>query len=47
MKKQTRFLKSIVDTARANQTTPMPWSRGTARAGMIDRRRPAPVLRRA
>ncbi|GAA4220671.1 hypothetical protein GGQ68_000441 [Sagittula marina] len=46
---KTRFIKSIVATAKANETTRMPWERGTARSTMIaSRKAPTPSsLKRA
>lgn len=37
MKTNTRFIKSVVETARKDETV-MPWARGTRRAEMIARR---------
>ncbi|MGR3370384.1 MAG: hypothetical protein ACU0CC_21695 [Sagittula sp.] len=46
--KQRRFIKSIIETARANESTRMPWERGAPRAAMIANRKPAAqVLKRA
>ena len=40
MKTQSRFIKSVLETAR-NDETVMPWSRGARRAEMIARRKSA------
>lgn len=37
MKTNTRFIKSIIETAEKNQTV-MPWSRGATRAAFIAKR---------
>jgi len=37
MKTNTRFIKSVVETARRDETV-MPWARGARRAEMIARR---------
>ncbi len=38
MKTGTRFIKSVIKTAKSCDT-PMPWARGSRRAGFIVRRR--------
>lgn len=46
--KQSRFIKSIIETAKANEGTRMPWGRGAPRAAMIANRKPAEsALKRA
>ncbi|EBA05555.1 hypothetical protein [Sagittula stellata] len=46
--KQRRFIKSIIETAKANEGTRMPWERGAPRAAMIANRKSAePTLKRA
>ncbi len=37
MKTNTRFIKSIIETAANNQAV-MPWSRGATRAAFIEKR---------
>jgi len=45
MKPKARFIKSVIETARQNQTE-MPWARGSNRTAFSVRRRgEAPVLR--
>ena len=48
MKPKTRFIKSIVETARKAEAE-LPWARGARRAAMIARRaaQPAPAMRTA
>ncbi len=41
MKVRTRFLKSVIETAR-KESTEMPWARGARRAAFIASRTPAP-----
>ncbi|WP_372610874.1 hypothetical protein [Aquicoccus sp.] len=38
MKKQPRWIKSVIETAQ-RETTTMPWQRGTRRQAMIAKRR--------
>lgn len=38
MTKQPRWMKSAIATAKATETQPMPWQRGTARAERLARR---------
>ncbi|WP_425072316.1 hypothetical protein [Sagittula sp. S175] len=39
MKTKSRFIKSIVETAKACENNRMPWERGAPRAKMIARRK--------
>ncbi|MEX3316791.1 hypothetical protein [Sulfitobacter sp. PS-8MA] len=45
MKKNPRFIKSVVDSAAKNDTV-MPWARGARRAAFIAKRNAAPVARK-
>jgi len=45
MKTNTRFIKSVVETAAKNDTV-MPWARGARRAAFIAKRNAAPVVRK-
>ncbi|UWQ92739.1 hypothetical protein QEZ52_08365 [Aliisedimentitalea scapharcae] len=42
MKARTRFIKSVIKTARDTETTAMPWTRGVARSQSVLRRQAAP-----
>ncbi|MFW2588651.1 hypothetical protein [Sagittula sp. SSi028] len=46
---KTRFVKSIVATAKASDTTRLPWERGSTRKATIAARKPntTPTLKRA
>ena len=47
MKKQSRFIKSVVATAKSTDVE-LPWARGTRRAAAIARREAqTPILKRA
>lgn len=37
---KTRFITSIIETARITESLPLPWTRGAARAAMLPRRKP-------
>ncbi|WP_204362779.1 hypothetical protein [Litorivita pollutaquae] len=41
MKKQSRFIKSVVETSKSEMPA-LPWARGKARAAMIARRSATP-----
>ena len=45
MKKNQRFIKSVVETAAKNDTV-MPWARGARRAAFIAKRNAAPFARK-
>ncbi len=45
MKKNQRFIKSVIDTAAKNDTV-MPWARGARRAAFIAKRNDTPVARK-
>jgi len=45
MKKNQRFIKSVIDTAAKNDTV-MPWARGARRAAFIAKRNSIPVVRK-
>ncbi|SDF63271.1 hypothetical protein [Sulfitobacter delicatus] len=45
MKKNQRFIKSVVETAAKNDTV-MPWARGARRAAFIAKRNAAPLARK-
>ncbi|WP_353345043.1 hypothetical protein [Litorivita sp. NS0012-18] len=47
MKKQSRFIKSVIETSKSDMPA-LPWARGSARAAMIARRtEAAPKSKRA
>jgi hypothetical protein len=46
MKTNTRFIKSVVETAAKNDTV-MPWARGTRRAAFIAKRNAPQVTRKS
>lgn len=41
MKARTRFIESVIRTARAQERLELPWARGARRAARIARRREA------
>ncbi len=45
MKKNQRFIKSVIDTAAKNDTV-MPWARGARRAAFIAKRNTSQVPRK-
>lgn len=46
MKKNPRFIKSVIDTAAKSETV-MPWTRGARRNAFIAKRDAAPVTRKS
>lgn len=46
MKKNPRFIKSVIDTAAKSETV-MPWTRGARRAAFIAKRNDAPQTRKS
>ncbi|NUH65807.1 hypothetical protein HTT03_10985 [Sulfitobacter sp. S0837] len=45
MKKNPRFIKSVIDSAAKNDTV-MPWARGARRAAFIAKRNASAVVRK-
>ena len=46
MKARTRFIKSVIATAKAQEKTDLPWTRGAARQARIARRDTVVTLRK-
>ena len=42
MKARTRFIKSVIKTARENEATSMPWTRGATRSQSVLHRKAGP-----